>query len=145
MGFEQFQKNSAVLDQVVADLSGPQDLHQKAPMASVVVLARNQHADFLALEVPRSNQPDAGRRNIATQELKFPMIRRDDFGGLDERDAAMLPALHFGGLDPVLVHDLTDRLLKVALLDLIVTRPNVGDGYVVIPAMAVMKKGLGQG
>src|SRR5437899_11935758 len=114
-------------------------------MASAVVLTRNQHANVLPLEIPRANQPDAGRRNVATQQLNFSVIGRQDFGGLDEWNPAVLPALHVGSLHPVFVHDLTNRLLNVALLDLIVPRSDVGDGYVVIPAMAVMKKGLGQG
>src|SRR5262245_38859883 len=145
MWFKQFQKNTAVLDQVVADLTRPQDLHQKAPMPAVIVLARNKHADLLPLQISRSNQPDAGRRNVATQELHLSMIGRDDLGGLDERDAAMLPAFHFSGLHPVFVHDLPDRLLEVALLDLIAAWPDVGDGDVIISTMPVVKERLRQG
>ncbi len=114
-------------------------------MASAVVLARNQHANFLPLKIPRANQPDAGRRNVATQKLNFSVIGRQDFGGLHERNPAVLPALHVGSLHPVFVNDLTNRLLNVALLDLIVPRSDIGDGYVVIPAMAIMKKSLSQG
>ncbi len=98
MGLEQFQKNPAVLDQVFTDLARPQDLHQKAPMASAVVLARNQHANFLPLEISRANQPDAGGRNVPTQQLNLSVIGRQDFGGLDEWNPAVLPALHVGGI-----------------------------------------------
>src|SRR5215470_5590171 len=73
------------------------------------------------------------------------MIRREDFGGLDERDTPVLPSFDLGGLHPVFVHDLTNRLLNITLLSLIAPRPDVGDGYVVIPPMPIVKKGLSQG
>ena len=116
VGVEQLEKNSAVFDQVVSDLTGPEDLDKKAPMAIAVVLAGNEDANLLSLQAPCADQADAGWRNVSTEELNLPVIGRKDFGGLDKGDPAVLTALAFGCFHLVFANDLSDRLLNIALV-----------------------------
>jgi len=143
MRIEQFQKHAAVLDQVLADLARPKNLHQKAPIPLAVVLPRNHDPNFLTLQAARADQSNPRGRNVAAQELNLAVIRQENFRGLDKWHAAMLASFHVGGADTIIVNDLTDGLLHFALLP-IIAGAGVDDGNVIISAVAMVKKCLSQ-
>jgi hypothetical protein len=116
MWIEQFQEHSAMLDQVVADLAGPKNLNKKAPIPLAIVLTGDEHADFLALKTSGANESNSRGRDITAQELNLTVIRRENLGGLNERDAAMLTALHIDGSHSIVMNDLANGLLNLALL-----------------------------
>jgi hypothetical protein len=144
MWIEQFQEHPAVLDEIVSYLAGPENLNQEAPIRLAVVLTGYEHTDFLALEVSRADQPNARRRNVAAEELNFAVVWSEDSGGLNERNAAVLAALQLDGSHFIVVNDSPDGLLNLTLL-LTVAWACLGNGDVIVSALPVMKKGMGQG
>jgi len=144
MRIEQFQEHAAMFDEIVADLAGPENLNEKAPISLTVALAGEKHADFLTLEISGADQSNSRGGNVATQKLNLAMIRREDFGDLNERNAAMLPSFQVDRSNFIFANDLADDLVYFALV-MIVARAGSRNRNVIIPAVAVVQKSLGQG
>jgi len=144
MRIEQLQEYPPMLDQIVTNLSGPKYLNVEAPIILAVILPGNEHTDFLALEAPGADQPNPRGRNVAAQELDFAVVGQKDFCGLDEWNAAVLPSLHIDRSYSIIVDNLADGLVNLAVL-LVIAGAGIGNRNVVIAPLAVVKKSLGQG
>ena len=68
------------------------------------------------------------------------MIGGKDFSGLDKRNSAVLAALPFRRFHLVFANDLSDRLLNIALMELVLARLGTHDRHVVIATLTKVKK-----
>src|SRR5262249_2173931 len=138
-------ERAAVLEEVVADRTRPQDAHHEGPRLGPVA-ARQLHADALPQQAARADQADAGQGQVAAQQGEAAAVLRPHLDGLAGLDAPLLPALGLGFLvRAVAADDLADGAADDALLPLLFLQARAEDADVVIAALAVAERPLGQG
>src|SRR5712692_5041325 len=137
-----FQKRPAVLEQVVANGTCPQDAHQEADRLAFSGTG-DADAHLLPEQAARADEANTGRRQVATEERERAPVLGFDLDRLDKVDAVLAAALDLAvGL--VLTDKPADGLADLLLL-LFLAQARADRGQVVVAALAVAKGGAGQG
>src|SRR5579884_2969024 len=141
--FDDFDENASILDEIVADRTGPQNANDKLP-ADRILCDGDADPDLLSEEPARAYQAEAGGRQIACQQRILVAVFGLDLDRLHEIDAVL-----FAPLDEVAAAVATDKLadrFDDAVLLLLFVADAVADGDgVIITTFAIGQRRAGHG